>query len=92
MKALINPNEEIKYISSYNNQELVYRLEDLKPIYTTVGKRVCEVAQNEFPVALPLFWIDCNLDIVADMYYYDETSQSILIKPNDVDSPVLSLN
>jgi hypothetical protein len=90
MKALINPNEETKYISSYDNQDPIYKIEDLKPIYTIVGKRVCEVAENEFPVALPLFWIDCDSNIVADFYYYDEATQSILIKPNDVDSPLLT--
>jgi hypothetical protein len=90
MKALINPNEETKYISSYDNQDLIYKIEDLKPIYTIVGKRVCEVAENEFPVASPLFWIECNSSIVADFYYYDEATQSILIKPNDVDSPPLT--
>jgi hypothetical protein len=89
MKALINPNEEAKYISSYDNQEPVYKAEDFKPIYTVVGKRVCEVTENDFPVASPLFWIDCNSEIVADIYYYDETTQSILIKPIDVNSPPL---
>jgi len=90
MKALINPNEEAKYISSYDNQEPIYKYEDLKPIYTVVGKRVCEVAQNDFPVAQPLFWMDCNSDIVADIYYYDQTTQSILIKPNNVECPPLT--
>jgi len=90
MKALISPNEEIKYISSYDNQEPVYKIEDLKPIYTVIGKRVCEVAENEFEVALPLFWVDCNNDVTADSHYYDETTQSILIKPIDVKLPLLS--
>jgi hypothetical protein len=90
MKALINPNEEVKHISSYDNQDPIYTAEDLKPIYTAVGKRVCEVAQNDFPVALPLFWIDCNNDVTADSHYYDEATQLILIKPNDVESPALT--
>ena len=78
MKALINPNEETKYISSWN---------DKKPIYTVLGQRVCEVTENEFPVADPLFWIDCKNDVKADYYYYDTTTQSILIKPDDVKNP-----
>ena len=90
MKALINPNEDIKYISSYDNQEPVYKIEDLNPVYTVVGKRVCEVVENDFPVALPLFWLDCNSDVTAENHYYDEATQSILIKPNDVECPALS--
>jgi len=78
MKALINPNEETKYISSWNDQE---------PVYTVLGQRVCDVAENEFEVAQPLFWIDCNNDVKADWYYYDVTTQSILIKPYDVENP-----
>lgn len=78
MKALINPNEETKYISEWNENT---------PIYTTIGQRVCDVAENDFPVAEPLFWLDCNNDVLADLYYYDVTTQSILVKPNDAEAP-----
>jgi hypothetical protein len=78
MKALIDPNHQIKYISSWDNSN---------PNYTTLGKRVCEVAENEFPVAEPLFWIDCNNDVKADWYYYDLTTKSILVKPDDIENP-----
>jgi len=72
MKALINPNEEAKYVSAWNNKE---------PVYTVLGQRVCDVAENEFPVAEPLFWLDCNSDVVADLYYYDTNIQSVIAKP-----------
>ena len=78
MKALINPNEEAKYVSSWNKQD---------SIYTVLGQRICDVAENEFEVATPLFWVDCNNDVKADLYYYDVTTQSILIKPDDVENP-----
>jgi hypothetical protein len=78
MKALINPNEETKYISLWNEKT---------PVYTVLGQRVCEVAENNFPVAKPLFWIDCNNDVIADLYYYDAITQSILIKPIDAEAP-----
>jgi len=80
MKALISPIEEIKYISSWNDQEA---------IYTVLGQRVAEITENEFPVAQPLFWIDCNNDVIADLYYYDVNTKSILNKPDDVVNPNL---
>ena len=78
MKALINPSEESKYISSYNEYE---------PVYTILGQTVCEVTENQFEVASPLFWIDCNSDIQPYWYYYDITTKSILIKPDDAKAP-----
>jgi len=74
MKALINPIEESKYVSSYNENN---------PIFTVLGQRICEVAENEFPVAEPFFWIDCNNDVKADLYYYDDIKKSIIIKPEN---------
>jgi hypothetical protein len=90
MKALINPNEEVKYISSWDEQDPANTiLGERNPIYTVVGKRICEVAENEFEVASPLFWIDCNNDITADSHYYDEISKSFVVKPTDVERPIL---
>jgi hypothetical protein len=80
MKALISLNEEIKYISSWTDKKT--------PIFTIIGKRVCEVSENEFPVAEPLFWIDCNNDINASNYYYDEITKSILIIPEEALNPI----
>lgn len=89
MKALINPNEEVKYISSYDDQEPIDTLVGKRnPIYTVVGKRICEVAENEFEVASPLFWTYCNNDVTADSHYYDEMSKSFIIKPTDVEAPI----
>tara|TARA_R110000772_G_scaffold3256_3_gene11763 strand:+ start:5660 stop:5863 length:204 start_codon:yes stop_codon:yes gene_type:complete len=34
------------------------------------GCRVAEVALDSFPVAPPLFWVDCDDSIVADLYIY----------------------
>lgn len=46
-----------------------------------IGERVAEVAQYEFPVAQPLFWIDCADDVVADLFYYDPSNATILPTP-----------
>ena len=34
------------------------------------GLRVAEVMLSEFPVAEPLFWVDCPDEVVADMWIY----------------------
>jgi len=36
------------------------------------GFRVAEVSAQDFPVADPLFWVDCSDDIVADEYWYKD--------------------
>jgi hypothetical protein len=35
-----------------------------------LGVRVAEVAEVDFPVAQPLFWVDCPDNCVADAWYY----------------------
>lgn len=56
MRALVDPNS------------LVFDYSD-PPIQ--LGIRVCEVAENIFPVANPLEWIDCPDNIVADQFYWN---------------------
>jgi len=36
------------------------------------GFRVAEVVAQEFPVAEPLFWVDCPDNIIADEYWYKD--------------------
>lgn len=64
-KAIIDPRETIFYVSGYDAKG--------KPIYTLIpnSARVAEIADAEFPVAEPLFWVDCADDVVADQWYYD---------------------
>lgn len=47
----------------------------------TTGYRVAEVQENGFEVTEPLFWVDCLDEIIADVYYYDTSSNSITLKP-----------
>lgn len=71
-KALISPNESpIKYISGYT--------ETNQPIYSNYPDscRVAEVCDSEFEVAPPMFWADCNDDVIADQFYYDTANQII---------------
>lgn len=48
----------------------------------STGQRVAQVVADEgFPVAEPLFWMDCAEDVVADQFYYDGNSILPLPKP-----------
>lgn len=42
------------------------------------GYRVAEVSDQTFDVAEPLFWVDCSDDIIADQFYYDINTQTII--------------
>jgi len=44
------------------------------------GYRVAEVADQSFEVAPPLFWVACDDDVVADLFWYDPSDSTI--KPN----------
>jgi hypothetical protein len=48
---------------------------------TLLGERVAEVADNTFEVAPPLFWVECADDVLADQFYYDEATQTIIAIP-----------
>jgi hypothetical protein len=54
-------------------QELVYSNNEV------IGCRVACVANTNFPVAPPLFWVSCNTSVVADQFYY--SNNNILEKP-----------
>jgi len=50
---------------------------------TPLGERVAEVSSNSFPVAPPLFWVECDSSVVASQVYYD--SNENIIKPIPID-------
>lgn len=73
-KALISPNETpISYISSWTEKE------PYQAIYSDYPNscRVAEICDSEFEVALPLFWVDCADDAVANQVYFDTQTQTI---------------
>lgn len=72
MKALIDPRASVSYISSWAGTPL-------KPVYSVYDNsaRVCEVADTDFPVAEPLFWVDCDPSVVADQFWYDTVTSVI---------------
>jgi len=72
MKALIDPRFSVQYVDSWSGTPL-------KPVYATYpdSARVCQVADAEFEVAQPLFWVDCADNVIADEFYYDTQQNSI---------------
>ena len=64
--ALISPNEKVYF----NNAE--------------IGERVAQVEPDgqTFEVANPLYWMPCEDDVVADMYYLANNG-SIQLNPNN---------
>ena len=85
MNALISPNEKVNYISGW--EAPVPPSTKYTPIYTYLGQRIAQVEQTTFPVAPPLFWIPCADNIIAQDYYYDPSTQTIIIIPPDVPQP-----
>lgn len=78
MKALISPNEPV-----YNYAT--------PPVQ--IGVRIAQINVEEFPVATPLYWVDCADTVDASTYYWDGVAcvlkptppptQYALVSPND---------
>jgi len=47
------------------------------------GYRVAEVALEEFEVAPAFIWVDCQDDIVADMYWYNPADGTFNLFPEE---------
>lgn len=54
------------------------------------GYRVAQVEKAEkiFPVADPLYWINCDDDVVADQYWFDPVDGALKAIPNPVSQPI----
>lgn len=35
------------------------------------NNRICQIADADFPIALPLFWVDCANDVTTEWSYID---------------------
>lgn len=73
-EALISPNEIITWEG--NN----------------IGVRVAQVVLEgqTFPVGDPLYWMNCNDDVVADIYYLSNDG-TIELNPNYIPSPSIDV-
>lgn len=72
-KALIDPNSSVFHTVAWTQQK------PYKPITEEYpnSARVCEVEDIEFPVAEPLFWVDCADNVVADQFWFNKTNNQI---------------
>jgi len=87
MKALISPNETFTWtwVTSWkqeNNQWVPNTTDSIENC-----QRVAEVEPDNaiFEVALPLNWVNCPDDCVADQWYYKDGQ--VQVKPEDVPKP-----
>ena len=69
-KALISPEEPVY---DYSNPPV------------QIGVRIAEVLDETFPVAEPLYWIDCDDFVNANTYYYN--GSNCVLKPIQPDPP-----
>jgi hypothetical protein len=86
MKALIDPQHAINYVTSWRKHKGVYY-----PVITVIpnAARVCQVEldENVFGVAESLFWQDCSEEIIADRYYFDLETKQFISMPDDLPYP-----
>jgi hypothetical protein len=74
MNALISPQQQSLLITKWVLVNGMY-----KPVVEPIpdSARICEVGEVAFEVALPLFWVACADDVVADQYWYNTVDTSI---------------
>lgn len=79
--ALISPNEQVQYISGWVDYDT--------PIFSPIpnAERVAQVETTPFDVAPPLFWVECNDDVIADAWYYDAATSAIIQVPPPAPRP-----
>ncbi len=84
--ALISPDEQVQYISGWTEDK------PPQPIWTTIpnAERIAEVAANQFEVAPPLFWLQCDDQITAELWYYDAIDEQFKQIPPPVPRPTPS--
>ena len=82
--ALISPNESpVKYLSGWTTDT------PTEPIYTQIENscRVAEVLDEPFEIGAPLFWMQCDNNVVADQFYYNTDDKEIYPKPPEPPKP-----
>lgn len=75
-KALIDSESTVTWVIGF-----VPDTNPIVPITKAMGLRVCDVMDTEFPVEMPMFWVDCGDDCTRDNSYYDEASKTVMLLP-----------
>jgi hypothetical protein len=52
------------------------------------GVRIADVANTDFPIAEPFYWVDCPDDMNASTHYFDEATSAFVEIPEVVEVPV----
>ena len=52
-----------------------------------IGERIAQVEIETFEVALPLYWMPCEDDVKADLYYLANDG-TIQPNPNYIEAPI----
>jgi hypothetical protein len=75
MQAMINPDAPVQHVIGWNGS---------KPIMETYpnSATVCEVQAITFPIALPLYWVECSDNILAYQFWYSLTTQQFSLIEN----------
>ena len=84
MQALIDPTTAVQALTSWAPNPDPNSKWKYVAVYTPIenSARVCEVSEQGFPVAPPLFWTDCASDVLPDQWYYDTaTAQTLQVPP-----------
>ena len=58
------------------------------------SNRVCQVAEADFSVSDPLFWVDCDDTIVPDQHTYADgafIAPPVVVQPDAIPDPVAVL-
>jgi hypothetical protein len=50
------------------------------------GYRIAQVEEVTFPVGEPIYWLECADDVVADLWYFDTTTQQPTLVPVPINS------
>lgn len=81
--ALISPNEQVSYISAWTSSK------PPQPVYELIpdSARVAQISTEIFPIAEPLFWIECSDEAVADVWYYNTSTGELLLVPAPEPAP-----
>jgi len=83
-KALISPQEAVEVVSEWLWDGKVWCA-----VYTQAPNicRIAQVADSEFEVAAPLFWVECSDIVTSSGFCYDKLDNTIKNIPADAIKP-----
>jgi hypothetical protein len=75
-KALVNPNLTASYISEWSHDT---QSETYTPVYSVYANSqlIEDVQDTSFEAASPLYWLDCNDNVVTYRWYLDTSDNQI---------------